>query len=219
MGQRPAPSETATIAGFRERNRAGSAGYNKAFSRFEKARDHGVFRQVDRLRVMGVTERKPARNDPAAPLRPPWALPEWVFVQRCDACGACAEACREGIVKHGEDGRPVIDFRFGGCDFCGECVGACPTQALRSSNRGRFAPFRFRLKISGECLASSGESCRTCAEFCDGYAIRFVPGLGGVSGPRVDSSRCNGCGHCVGPCPVNAIEVCGLPLPAALGQA
>lgn len=162
---------------------------------------------------MNATELVTEPSQQPAPLRPPWALPEWVFRQRCDGCGACVDACREGILTHDRDGLPITDFRFGGCDFCGECVTACPKHALRASGRERFEPFRFRLQINQECLAKAGEPCRTCTEFCDSYAIRFVDAAGAHQCPSVDASRCNGCGHCVGPCPVNAIQLRGLPMP------
>jgi ferredoxin-type protein NapF len=150
---------------------------------------------------------------PSAPLRPPWALPEWAFRQRCDGCGACVRACREGVLHRDGDGLPIVDFRYGGCDFCGACVAACPSQALRASGRERFKPFSFRLSISDNCLAKAGEPCRTCTEFCDNYAIRIVRNARGRTLPTVDDERCTGCGSCVGPCPVGAIKISGLPLP------
>ena len=151
-----------------------------------------------------------------APLRPPWAIAEWAFKSRCDGCGACVDACREGILCHGADGLPVVDFRFGGCDFCGACVAACTRQALRADKRRLSDAFRFEVVLSPICIAMAGEPCRTCSEFCDSYAIRFQAIGRGRNTPVVSADACSGCGCCVGPCPVNAIQLCRPQLPCGV---
>ena len=55
---------------------------------------------------------------------------DWIVLDaaKCDACGACVEACPvKGIRIDPADGRPLI------CDTCAggyACVAACPTRAL-----------------------------------------------------------------------------------------
>lgn len=139
--------------------------------------------------------------------RPPWAIAEWAFVGRCDGCLACVDACRDGVLGPGRDGRPEVDFRFGSCDFCGACVAACDRGALRRDLASRTAAFRFVLTVDTACLALAGEPCRTCEEFCDAYAIRFRPTEQGTMVPTVVAANCNGCGACVGPCPVGSIHL------------
>lgn len=39
--------------------------------------------------------------------------------------------------------------------------------------------------------------------------MRFRPRLGRVAEPEVDLAACTGCGECVAPCPVAAIEIAG----------
>ena len=56
----------------------------------------------------------------------------------CTACGACALACPEKLIKVGsirdpETKKKVLtdfDFDMGRCMFCGLCEDACPTDAL-----------------------------------------------------------------------------------------
>ncbi len=47
-------------------------------------------------------------------------------------------------------------------------------------------------------------SCRACAAACPSAAWRIA-----VDGPRLDESRCDGCGRCVGVCPQQALSVPG----------
>lgn len=151
----------------------------------------------------------PLLSQPSAPSpRPPWAIAEWAFVGRCDGCKACVNSCRAGLLRDGVDGRPEVDFRFGGCDFCGACVSACDRGALRRTLTAKAAlTFRFVLSIDDQCLALTGEPCRTCEAFCDNYAIRFLPNDAGITVPVVLTGQCNGCGACVGPCPVGSIHL------------
>ncbi len=45
-----------------------------------------------------------------------------------EACGLCMEACREGAISPGKDGKVEIDRTA--CTSCGLCVEACPSLAL-----------------------------------------------------------------------------------------
>lgn len=146
--------------------------------------------------------------------RPPWAIAEWAFAGRCDGCLACVDACREGLLQPDPAGLPEVDFRFGACDFCGACVTACDRGALRRDLTAAAPAFRFVISIDQTCLAGTGEPCDTCAEFCEGYAIRFQFSDQGQRIPVVLSASCNGCGACVGPCPVNAIHLTRILPPA-----
>lgn len=83
----------------------------------------------------------------------------------------------------------------------------------RLSRRTLFArpdPVRSPLAmISANCLAETGAYCRTCADACPEGAIRFHLLPGGCARADVDADRCNGCGDCLQPCPVNAIRLSG----------
>ncbi len=142
-------------------------------------------------------------------LRPPWALAEAAFVDACTRCDDCAAACPEKIIEPGRAGFPEISFSHGECTLCEDCVQACPTDALamRDTEGNKRAPWRIRAVVSDTCISKSGIACRVCGEHCDEDAIKFKLALGGVAEPIVDASRCTGCGACVAPCPVSAIDV------------
>lgn len=140
---------------------------------------------------------RPARPDP---VRPPWAAPRH-FTDLCTRCGACAGACAEGTIVHGDGGYPEVDFSLGACTFCGACADACPEPAfLRPAD-----PWRLTLRIAAGCMAES-VVCRSCADACPERALRFPRVVGGAR-PEIDASACTGCGACVAPCPVAAISL------------
>lgn len=141
----------------------------------------------------------------AAPLRPPWALAEAQFIERCTRCSACITACPQGIIIRGDGGFAAVDFSHGGCTFCGLCVAACaPGALLRQPEQ---PPWLYRAQIGEGCLAANGVMCRSCDDSCEPRALRFRPQPGGISLPLIDSASCTGCGSCVAPCPVDAIRV------------
>lgn len=145
------------------------------------------------------------RNSLPDPLRPPWAGDESAFTARCTRCGDCLTACPQHILAIGPGGYPTVDFTRGECTFCGDCVAACRPAALRH-NEGS-APWTIRAHMGEACLPRQGVECRVCGDYCDVQAIRFLPRLGGVAVPEVDTVRCTGCGACVAPCPVVAVAL------------
>jgi ferredoxin-type protein NapF len=141
---------------------------------------------------------------PAA-LRPPWALAEAAFLQVCTRCTDCQPVCPTGIISNSDSGYPVLDFRRGECSFCAACVDACSTGALQGAPTQ--PPWSLRASIGERCLATQQIECRICGDQCLAGAIRFVPRVGGVSLPVVDTSRCTGCAACFAPCPTEAIRI------------
>jgi ferredoxin-type protein NapF len=147
------------------------------------------------------------RPRPRAEIRPPWALPEATFGERCTRCGDCLKACPQGILVTGDGGFPTVDFSRGECTFCGDCLSACQPAALVRQEQQ--APWPYKALIGDACLAARHVECRVCADFCDARAIRFTPRLGGIPPPLLDPELCTGCGACVAPCPTTAIRIGG----------
>lgn len=145
------------------------------------------------------------RPRPRVEQRPPWALPEHDFIDRCTRCNECLKACPTHILTVGDGGYPTVDFRIGECTFCGDCVSTCQPKALE---RLEDKPAWSYKAVAGEtCLPRQGIDCRVCGDFCDSRAIRFQPRLGGSPLPEINEALCNGCGACVAPCPTAAITV------------
>lgn len=139
-----------------------------------------------------------------APSRPPWSMPEAGFVDACSRCDDCVKACPTGLLKRGDGGFPVADFSAAACTFCGDCAKACKTGAIATDTSQE--PWQFTIRIGEGCLAHQRVECRVCGEICEARAIRFPLVAGGVPRPEIDTDACSGCGACLAPCPVNAIE-------------
>jgi len=147
-------------------------------------------------------------SSPAAPLRPPWARAEEDFLRLCTRCGDCVRACPTRIIVGAAHVFPSVDFRQGACTFCGDCRAACPGGALQPpSASGEAPPWKLRAETKPSCLGHQRVECRICEDQCERAAIRFPPRPGAISLPEIDPERCNGCGACVAPCPVGAINM------------
>jgi len=120
--------------------------------------------------------------------RPPQAVAEPLFLQACDGCGACRDACPVGIIAL-DNGKAQMNIELAECDFCGKCTASCQSGALeltQSMDTG------LRPVISGQCLGRLDDLCRMCEIACPRTAIFFNQ----HNQPAVDNAQCNGCGKC-----------------------
>ena len=123
-----------------------------------------------------------------AVVRPPGALPESAFLQRCIKCGQCMRVCPTNVIHpaglvSGLEGlwTPVLNFRIGtsGCQFgCIACGSLCPTAAIRPLSvderlgAGSYAergPIRIGTAFvdRGRCLPwAMDRPCIVCQENC-----------------------------------------------------
>jgi MauM/NapG family ferredoxin protein len=156
-------------------------------------------------------------------IRPPGALPEEQFLQKCVKCGECMKVCptnaiQPALSEAGPEGiwTPVLKPEIGYCEYyCSLCTQVCPTGALKELtieeknqikigtawvNRNRCIPWKF------------GDPCIVCEEHCpvSPKAIKFmkieVERQDGVTktplAPVIDLEQCTGCGICQNKCPV-----------------
>ena len=141
----------------------------------------------------------------ATPLRPPGAVSEPEFRQRCTGCADCVSACPHDTItllpdRHEESaGTPTVSLFDAPCHMCHDvpCIQACEPDALQ---------FRPPVKIgvaeiqTHSCLAHNHNVCTVCVEHCPKPgAIRMEGGRSGV--PVVDADACTGCGACYAACP------------------
>jgi MauM/NapG family ferredoxin protein len=159
-------------------------------------------------------------------VRPPGALPEPAFLDRCLRCGQCMKACPTNALQPawfaaGVEGMfsPVLVARLGPCEpSCRVCGLVCPTGAI--------APLPLEQKQQAKigtavinvstCLAwAEGRSCVVCQEVCPYGAIAFTRAADAKAPlPAVEAARCFGCGYCEHHCPVRVPAVTVLPLNA-----
>lgn len=140
-------------------------------------------------------------------IRPPWSARERLFLEKCDQCNDCLDACPENIISRDADGYPFIDFSVTGCTFCAECLESCKTGALQGLRSDIDQAWSHSMRISDSCLSVTGVVCRACGDHCDEGAIKFTLLTLGRVLPEINSRSCTGCGQCIPVCPSNAISI------------
>ena len=146
-----------------------------------------------------VKHKDAPREEAPAPvrtdwLRPPGAVTDPLFLERCTRCSDCAKACPHGaIVFDKRDGSPVIFPDLVACQLCEDlpCIAACETEALAAVSDRR--EVRMGLALVSERSCTAGQGCHACVSRCPTGALsmnfedmRLV----------VASESCVGCGIC-----------------------
>ena len=127
-------------------------------------------------------------------LRPPGAVDEALFLERCTQCGDCAKVCPYGsIAFHPQNGTPVIFADQVPCYLCEDvpCITACATDALLPIE-GR-EQIRMGRAVVSHRVCTAGQGCHACASKCptDALSMDFD-----TQRLVVAAERCVGCGLC-----------------------
>lgn len=126
-------------------------------------------------------------------LRPPGAVEEPLFLERCTKCNDCVKACPHGsIVFHQQDGTPVLFPDQVPCYLCDDlpCIAACATDALLPAGREEI---RMGMAVVNHRLCTAGQGCHACVSKCptDALSMDFD-----TQRLVVTAERCVGCGMC-----------------------
>ena len=163
------------------------------------------------------------RRASAKLIRPPGAVAEPEFLNRCVKCGVCMKACptnglQPALSEAGPEGlwTPVLVPRTGYCEYyCSLCSQVCTTGAIKELTIEE----KVKVKIGTAWVDKSrcipyvlGKPCIVCEEHCptSPKAIKLIRTEtklpdGTVLTPQapvIDLDLCIGCGICENKCPV-----------------
>ena len=127
-------------------------------------------------------------------LRPPGAVEELDFLQRCTKCGDCLDACPpSAIQQHPQDETPIIFAEDSPCLLCQDfpCISVCETEALLPVHNQRDVNMGLAVVSHRECTAANG--CNACVPKCPTEALSMNFSNFQIS---VDQLCCVGCGVC-----------------------
>lgn len=156
-------------------------------------------------------------------IRPPGALPEEKFLQKCVKCGECMKACptnalQPALSEAGPEGiwTPVLVPKIGYCEYyCSLCSQVCPTGAIKELTVEEKTKVKIGLAWvdKNRCIPYDlGTPCIVCEEHCptSPKAIKLVKTevrlpdgtIKTPVAPVINTDLCIGCGICETKCPV-----------------
>ena len=169
-------------------------------------------------------------------MRPPGAVAEPEFLERCTKCDQCLRVCPTNVLQPamfeaGLEGvwTPIMNMKMGYCELnCTLCGQVCPTGAIQKITipqklgLGAFTDLG-SIKTGtaffdqGRCLPWSMDiPCVVCQEVCPispkaifSRPVDITDRWGKIvrlSRPYVDPVLCNGCGICEHECPVKDLR-------------
>jgi len=159
-----------------------------------------------------AAQAKNVKLSSQALIRPPGALPEDDFINRCVRCGGCMKACPTGglqpaLHEAGIEGfwTPILVPRIGCCaQECTACGHVCPTGAIRQVTKEEKSGIFLGTAVinHSNCIAwNADKQCLVCDEYCSYHAVHWKV-VNGTRKPFVDDTKCVGCGACENACPI-----------------
>jgi ferredoxin-type protein NapG len=127
-------------------------------------------------------------------LRPPGAVEEPLFLERCTKCNDCVTACPPGaITAHPLDGTPVLFADQSPCLLCEDlpCITACETEALLPVEG--ITHVQMGIARVSHRLCTAGQGCHACVSKCPTDALVMDVASLHLS---VVKEACVGCGMC-----------------------
>ena len=154
----------------------------------------------------------PKHTAPDAVVRPPANKSGTRFTRQCSRCGACVQACPNGIIRFGGADAgwgavlaPELSFDNDFCSpTCTACGQVCPSGAIpRFTVKTKFTvPIGVAKVDANVCLLGENRECGTCVSACQYAALDLAwDKVNLVSRVVVDAKRCTGCGGCEYVCP------------------
>lgn len=172
--------------------------------------------------LTGFRSKPAAAGRERSVIRPPAALDEEQFLNRCVRCGNCMKVCitnglQPVILESGIEGvwTPQLVPEIGYCEYqCTLCGRTCPTGAIKP-----LTPEEKRVTVLGVakidrslCIPwAENKECIVCEEHCPVYgkAIKleqFTDNGISIARPHIDEYLCVGCGICQNKCPVRPVR-------------
>ncbi len=170
-------------------------------------------RQFDKLEKSISPQAR--RAGPGVWLRPPGALEEKDFLDKCSRCGKCVEVCPAQCIKLESvdggrgSGAPFVVANEMPCMVCEglKCMNHCPTGALTVVPLASIDMGTARWNAP-TCVRKDGQDCTICIDRCPigEVAIR-------LNGDRVQvlEDGCIGCGMCQYYCPTDPKSILVIP--------
>lgn len=150
--------------------------------------------------------------------RPPGALPEPEFLEKCHRCGNCVKNCPANAIQplQCNDSNlvntPYIDPDEQPCVICDSlaCMYVCPTGALQTVYA---EDIRIGLAVfnSDTCLRRQSVECSYCVDTCPIGEDAII--LSQENFIEVLDSGCTGCGVCQYACPTHPKSIAIQPIP------
>lgn len=148
-------------------------------------------------------------------IRPPGAVTEEEFNNRCIRCSECMKVCPTGglqpaLTEAGFEGiwTPILVPKIGECtQNCNLCSHVCSTEAIQKFEIPEKSHIFLGTAVidRSQCIAwNSDKQCLICDEGCSYHAL-FWETQDSVRRPFIDEHKCVGCGICENVCPIQPV--------------